>query len=164
MLNERLSLAWEKAGPICLTIISGFAIYLFDAQIAEAISSKTIKMEALYGAVLSWASVQIGFAFAVYGFVLAKKDGFIQEIRETMTMSRFLGYVKHANIGGFLLTIASIPITALSPQPTDPQSLEFWIVVIWFLLFLWTFFALIRVAVNFGYLTAIPDQKPFYGA
>jgi hypothetical protein len=154
----------EKFGPLVLSVLGAGCVAFWSDDITASVASKELEVENLYAAVLSWASIQIGFAFAVYGFVVGKTQGFIEEARDTIAMARFLGYVKRANIGGFLLTAFSLPLAAISPSPKDPSFVIFWVITLWFCLFLWTFFAFLRVAYNFGHLTSVRDAKPFYGA
>jgi hypothetical protein len=166
MSSERPSveLLLEKYAPLLLSVSGGVSIFYFRDDVAQLVGNKTLNMGNLYSAVLSWASIQIGFAFAVYGFVVGKTQGFVEAARDTHAMRRFISYVKRANIGGFVLTAVSIPLSATSPAPSDPASGSFWIVAGWFSLFIWTFFALMRVAYNFGHLSSVRDQKPFFGA
>lgn len=159
-----LGLVVERFGPIILSAMTVLAIILFRHEIADHIRMNDLNMENLYAAVLGWASIQIGFAFAVYGFVIGKTQGFIAAARGTRAMNRFLRYVKRANIGGFALTTVSLPLAAVSPQPQSAQAPSFWIVTVWFSLFVWTFFAFLRIAYSFGHLSAVRDEQPFHGA
>lgn len=163
--RKGVGLAIERFGPIAISVAGIAAIYFFSS----AISAKfTVpggwQVSSLYGAIFNWSAIQTGFSFGVYGFVVGKNDGFIQEIRDMLAMRRFLGYVKRANIGGFGLTIVSLPLTIANPSISDPKSLLFYVVVAWFGLFVWTFLAFLRVAYGFGHLSSVRDQPEFYGA
>src|SRR5437868_1788817 len=100
-------LAVERYGPLGLTLVAMVAIYLTAAPIVASIEASKWQVANLYTAVFTWSAIQTGFAFGVYGFVVGRSEGFIPEIRDTIAMRRFLGYVKRANVGGFVLTIAS---------------------------------------------------------
>ena len=154
----------EQYGPLIFSAIGGAMVVLWRDEITHLVNSKQLDINNLYSAVLNWASIQIGFAFAVYGFVVGKTQGFVEAVRDTIAMRRFLSYVKRANVGGFVLTATSIPLAVVAPSPDDSQSSIFWLVTIWFCLFLWTFFAFLRIAYNFGHLTSVRDQAPFHGA
>lgn len=154
----------EKYGPLVLSILGTMGVLLWRDAITANVSRQEIDVDDLYSSVLNWASIQIGFAFAVYGFVIGKSEGFVEAVRDTAAMGRFISYVKRANVGGFLLTATSIPLAVISPEPKTPDSLVFWVVTCWFGLFLWTFFAFLRIAYNFGHLSSVRDQKPFHGA
>jgi hypothetical protein len=154
----------EKYSPLLLSTVTGLTLIIFRDQICLRIASTEINVNNLYAAVLSWASIQIGFAFGVYGFVLGKTQGFIEAARRTQAMSNFMLYVRRANVGGFLLTVISLPLAVLAPRPTEVYSTSFWVVAVWFCLFVWTFFAFLRIAFIFGHLTSVPDQEKFYGA
>lgn len=79
-------------------------------------------------------------------------------------MRRFLVYVKRANLGGFTLTFASLPLAVLSPSPSNKYSIEFYLIAAWFALFVWTFLAFLRIAFNFGHLSGVRDRPEFHGA
>lgn len=155
----------EQFAPLVLSLISAIAIYILaPAIIAKFKPTDGWEVSSLYGAVFNWSAIQTGFAFGVYGFVVGKNDGFVQEIRDKLAMQRFLAYVRRANIGGFALTVISLPLTISNPALVDPNSPVFLIVLAWFCLFLWTFLAFLRVAYGFGKLSSVRDQPEFYGA
>jgi|GEM_PF-3625624 len=163
-ITDVASLLVEKFSPIALSLIGGVLIYNFKNDICHMVTIQSLNLSNLYNAVLSWASIQIGFAFGAYGFILGKTQGFIESIRDTVAMQRLLVYVKRATHGGFLLTFTSIPLSVATPMPTTADSLKFHLIAAWFVLFLWTFFAFLRVAFNFGHITAVRDRQPFHGA
>jgi hypothetical protein len=154
----------ERYGPLGLTLVAIVGIYLEATPIVASIEASRWQVANLYTAVFTWSAIQTGFAFGVYGFVVGRSEGFIPEIRDTVAMKRFLRYVKRANIGGFLLTIVSLPLTIVSPDPAPQGSLQFFFVLLWFGLFLWTLLAFLRIAYSFGHLSSIRDQPAFYGA
>ncbi len=163
--SKSLGLLVEQFAPLVLSAGFAVVIYFFAPSIIEKFEIENgWQVSSLYGAVFNWSAIQTGFAFGVYGFVVGKNDGFVQEIREKLAMRRFLGYVKRANIGGFALTVTSLPLTITNPALSDHKSLLFLIVLGWFSLFLWTFLAFLRVAYGFGKLSSVRDQPDFYGA
>ena len=121
------------------------------------------KAKDLFSAVFGWAAIQTGFAFGVYGFVAGKKEGFVGALRGTVAMTRFMSYIKRANIAGFMLTFASIPLIVLSPTVEAPFSTSFIVVSIWFSAFVWAFCSFLRLAYNFGQISGVEDQT-FHGA
>ncbi|WP_324741348.1 hypothetical protein U8326_15445 [Tsuneonella sp. CC-YZS046] len=163
--RKSLGLIVEQYAPLVLSVGSSIAIYvLAPAIIAKFEPTDGWQVSSLYGAIFNWSAIQTGFAFGVYGFVVGKNDGFVQEIRDKLAMRRFLAYVRRANIGGFVLTVMSLPLTIANPPISDPQSPMFFVVLGWFGLFLWTFLAFLRVAYGFGKLSSVRDQPEFYGA
>ena len=154
----------EQYGALCVTTLAVIAIFLNSSEVVAKFGANGWQISNLYSAVFNWSAIQTGFAFGVYGFVVGKSEGFIQEVRETVAMKRFLGYVKRANIGGFILTIASLPLTVVNPLPTERGSLDFILLMGWFALFIWTFLAFLRIAYSFGRLSSVRDQPIFYGA
>ena len=163
--RKSLGLLVEQYAPLVLSTGTAIAIYLLGPTIIVKFGSPDgWQISSLYGAIFNWSAVQTGFAFGVYGFVVGKNDGFVQEIRDKLAMHRFLGYVRRANIGGFTLTVISLPLTIANPALSDLQSPVFFIVLGWFCLFIWTFLAFLRVAYGFGKLSSVRDQPAFYGA
>lgn len=147
-----------------LTVAVMLAIYLNAGHLFAQFEASKWQASNLYTAIFNWSAIQTGFAFGVYGFVAGRSAGFIDAIRETLAMKRFLGYVKRANIGGFLLTIMSLPLTIVNPPPGPIGSLQFFGILGWFGLFTWTFLAFLRIAYSFGHLSSVRDQPEFYGA
>jgi hypothetical protein len=163
--RKSLGLLFEQFAPLIISAGCALAIYIMAPSIiAKFQLSDGWQVSNLYGAVFNWSAIQTGFAFGVYGFVVGKNDGFIQEIRDKLAMRRFLGYVRRANVGGFALTVASLPLTIINPAISNPNSPLFFVIVAWFCLFLWTFLAFLRVAYGFGHLSSVRDQPEFYGA
>ena len=162
--SDIISLILERYGPLAASIIGGMIVFLFKDDICAKIADKIFQVNNLYFAVLSWSSIQVGFAFAVYGFMIGKSQGFVDAVRDTDAMQWMMIYVKRANIGGFLLAFLSLPLAVTCPAPTDADSLVFVFILLWFCLFLWTFFAFLRMAFNFGHLTGVRDRPPFHGA
>jgi hypothetical protein len=163
--RKSLGLVIEQFAPLAISAACAIAIYvLAPSIIAKFKAPAGWQVSSLYGAVFNWSAIQTGFAFGVYGFVIGKNDGFVQEIRDRLAMRRFLGYVRRANIGGFLLTIASLPLAITNPTISESNSPLFFAILTWFCLFLWTFLAFLRVAFGFGKLSSVRDQPEFYGA
>lgn len=161
--SQPVALFAERYGPLILGFVAISLVGFSRSAILIKFSSHAWATSDLYSAVFNWSAIQTGFAFAVYGFVAGKSDGFVDALKETFAMRRFLRYVKAANVGGFLLTITSIPLTITNPSPSQ-SGLVFWIIAFWLGLFVWTFFAFLRVAFNFGRLANVRDREPFYGA
>lgn len=163
--RKSLGLLIEQFAPLAISASCAVAIYILaPAIIAKFNLPEGWQVSSLYGAVFNWSAIQTGFSFGVYGFVVGKNDGFVQEIRDKLAMHRFLGYVRRANIGGFALTVASLPLAIVNPPIADPGSIIFLAILAWFWLFLWTFLAFLRVAYGFGHLSSVRDQPEFYGA
>jgi hypothetical protein len=95
--------------------------------------------------VFNWAAIQTGFAFGVYGFVAGKTGGFIDAVRGTVAMGRFHGYVKAANILGFVLTVLSIPLLVINPDLKTATTSIYAVVAAWFALFVWAFVTFLRI-------------------
>lgn len=149
----------ERFAPMVLGLLTLGAIYLLRSDIALNFGPNRWKAESLYSAVFNWASVQSGFVFGIYGFIVSKRDGFIGEIAHTRTFAELTRYARRAYLTGFALTFASLPLTVAQPPINDPASRAFLLAAIWFSAFIWTFCAFLRVAFIFGALVAVPDRR-----
>lgn len=142
---------------------AGFATlvlcYFFRVEISARFSPDGWEVSNLFGAVFDWSSIQSGFVFAIYGFIVTKRDGFIGAITPGQTYEQFIGYTRRACLGGFALTVSSLPLLIASPPLDSEKPASFWIVAVWFSFFVWAFFAFLRVAFSFGIMVATPDRK-----
>jgi len=143
------------------------AFFLLVLFFQEAISihlsdpNSRVNLDGVFAAVFDWSSIQTGFLFAVYGFVVGKGDGFIAAVRKTEAMREFTRTIKRAILTGFVLTITSM---ALLFYPLKPLGWEFWIISVWLALFVWAFLLFCSVAYTFGVIVKVPDQQAPKGA
>ena len=138
--------------------VSAALLCLFANEVVDRFNSGDWKASNLYVAIFDWAAIQTGFAFAVYGFITGRKDGFVGALQGTIAMTRFKTYIKRANWSGFLLTIASIPLIVVSPTIDTAYSWSFWLVTLWFSAFMWAFCSFLRLACNFGRISGVKDK------
>jgi hypothetical protein len=162
-MSKDIGLFSESYGPSISSAISLGLLFYFSDTVSAKFSSEDWTSSGLYSAIFGWAAIQTGFAFGVYGFVLGKTGGFIGKIRKTKAMVRFEGYIKRANLTGFILTFLSIPIIVTDPNLSTPMSIPYIFVSIWFSFFVWSFLAFLRLAYTFGRLASVRD-KDFHGA
>jgi hypothetical protein len=160
----KVTLFLESWGPLLAGGLSFAALLYWRDEIVSQFANHGWKAEGLYGAVFNWAAIQTGFAFGVYGFVAGKTGGFIEAVRGTVAMARFQGYVKAANVLGFVLTVLSIPLLVTNPDLTAPTSAAYAVVSGWFALFVWAFVTFLRIAYTFGHISGVKDNAPFYPA
>ena len=150
-----------------LPLSSSFVVFLILVYYADVVSDRFIddgwNSAGLYSAIFGWAAIQTGFSFGVYGFIIGKKDGFVNEIRDTRAFQRFVAYIQRSNYIGFALTFASIPLIVIEPDISQPLSWSYVIVCSWFSLFVWSFLSFCRLAFNFGRIVSVKD-KEFHGA
>ena len=155
----------EKFCPIIFSSICFLCLIYWNKYFSNHFSSTGgWKVDALYNSIFGWSSVQVGFVFGVYGFVVGKKDGFIEAIKNTKAMNRFSSYLRSANILGFILAISSLPLMVINPDISNGYSIEYRLVSLWFCLFLWSFLTFLRISVTFGVLVSTKDHDEFYGA
>lgn len=128
-------------------------------KIAPEFGTDRLQISNLYGAVFNWSAIQSGFVFGIYGFVISKKDGFVGDIAEGLSFPRFVRYTRGAYLLAMILTIVSLPLIVVEPSVGLPLSSNYLLISGWFALFVWTFFAFLRVAFIFGSIAATPDRK-----
>lgn len=149
---------FEKYAPLVAGLLSFFLLMIFRNSIETAFQTSEWKIGELYGVVFNWSSIQSGFVFAIYGFIVTKRDGFAGQIIGTQSYEQFIHFTKRACLGGFGLTIISMPIIVVSPDISEANN-WFLPIALWFSLFMWAFCAFLRVAFSFGTIIAKPDKK-----
>src|SRR4051812_45265005 len=132
------SVAIERFAPLIIGAVSLAAIFIYRSNIASHFNAGDWKSSDLYTAVFGWASIQTGFVFGIYGFVASKTEGFIKQVSEDRSFRRFVGYIKRANLAGFLLTFFTLPMIVASPELKDAHTNPFLITTVWFAVFVWT--------------------------
>lgn len=152
--------AWfEKWLPSATALICAVYCIQYKKQITWLFIPGKWDPSNLYSAIFNWSSIQSGFIFAVYGFVVTKRDGFVGKILSGLSFDRFLSFAKRSCFGGFALTIASLPLLVANPSITYVNEPIYTIQVLWFSLFVWAFFSFLRVAFTFGVIVGTPDRK-----
>lgn len=151
--------AWfERWSPLAVALtVLGACLYL-RPEITLKFGENGWKASSLYSAVFNWASIQSGFVFGIYGFIITKKDGFVGTISGTTTFAQFIAFTRRAYIGGFALTFASLPLLVTEPAIFSADKRTFWLISTWFAFFIWAFCAFLRVAFSFGIMAATPDR------
>ena len=153
------SKTFERWAPSAIAAVTIGLCVVFRAEIAARFGPQGWDVGNLYSAVFNWASIQSGFVFGIYGFVAAKKDGFVGEFAKGGSYNRFIGFTQRAYLGGFALTFVTLPLLVASPDINDPAGWRYWLVALWFAAFIWAFCAFLRVAFIFGLIAAVPDKR-----
>ena len=153
--SSSFKLVVEALGPLFFGILSLVALIHFRTDLTAQYIQLGWKLENLYSAVFGWASIQTGFLFGVYGFVVGNTDGFISEVRGTRAMSRFVGYTLRATLIGFILTLATMPLIVADPSLTQESGLVYYLIAAWLAIFVWAFMAFLRVAYIFGLIVRV---------
>lgn len=152
--------AFERYAPVVFGFATLALIGLYRFDIALKFEPGGWDAAGLFGAVFNWASIQSGFVFGIYGFIVSKQDGFAGEVARGRSFDRLLAYARRAYLTGFVLTFVSLPIMVAGPSIADPNATSFLVVAVWFSAFVWTFCAFLRVAFIFGLIAAVPDRRP----
>ncbi len=152
--------AWfEKFAPLGAGLTALALLYYFREPIATKFSPNGWQASNLYGAVFDWASIQSGFVFAIYGFIVTKKDGFVGAIAPGRSHTQFISFTRRACFGGFALTFFSLPLLVISPEIATLSKALYLLIAVWFAFFVWAFCAFLRVAFSFGIMVATPDRE-----
>lgn len=72
---------------------------------------------ALYGGVFSWASIQAGFLFAVYTFIVPRSEPFVKAVAATVHFKAFKQYMLSTTYLTFAVAIAAFGLTVVNPTP-----------------------------------------------
>jgi hypothetical protein len=147
-VNPRLWI--EKFFPVSVGIVTLAILLIARVEVMEIFAKNNLNGTSLFSSVFDWASIQTGFMFGVYGFVVGKSDGFIAEVKSTKAMERFVRYTWTATMIGFVLTLLSMPLIVVGPSIQSASLWLYCIISAWFALFLWGFTAFLRVAYIFG--------------
>lgn len=142
-------------------IVASFCLCLliyYRVSVSQQFDENKWDPSNLYGAVFDWSSIQSAFIFAIYGFIVTKKDGFAGAIVGGQTYERFLSFTRRACLGGFVLTIVTLPLVIASPAVSGASRIEYYSIALWFSFFVWAFGAFMRVAFSFGIIVATPDR------
>ena len=131
---------------------------IFRIEISAKFAESTWQSGNLYSAVFGWSSIQSGFAFAAYGFIATKRDGFAGVLVGGQTYERFLQFTRRACFGGFILAVVSLPFVVVAPSVRIDSPFAYGAISVWFAYFVWAFFAFLRVAFTFGKIIATPDR------
>lgn len=112
----------------------------------------------IYSGVFDVATVFTAFAFTFYSFVLTKTDGFISRMRGTYAYRQTKRFALSAMALGVTLTITSIPMFVVVPQPSSSSDNAVLIVVsLWVTLASWTIGAFVRAARIFSAMAQPED-------
>ena len=149
---------FERYAPLGAGLVAFAACYFLRFEITGKFSPNGWDSGDLYSAVFDWSSVQSGFVFAIYGFIISKRDGFAGLLVGGQTYERFLSFTRRACLGGFALSMVSLPLLVVSPSVSINEPWTYWPIATWFAFFIWAFCAFLRVAFSFGMIVATPDR------
>lgn len=152
-------LLFELWAPFCAAVVVFVVLVLSKATVVGFFAHYQLNAAGLFASIFDWASIQTGFLFGVYGFVVGKAEGFIAEVKSTKAMVRFVRYTGRATIIGFLLTACSMPLIVASPSVANATPTTYYLLCLWFALFVWGFFAFLRVAYIFGIIVRPKEQQ-----
>ena len=148
--------SWIPALPAATAFL---AFYFGSPTVLTAISANHLNLDGLYKAVFGWAAFQTAFMFSIYGFVVAQKSGFIEAISHTPAMNKFVRSIGTAMFAGFLLTLVSLPLIAVCPEPLAFDA-TYLLISVWACLFVLAFSLFFRVAYWFWIIVRVPPLPP----
>lgn len=71
----------------------------------------------LYSGIFSWASIQAGFLFAIYTFIVPKSEPFVKAIAATSHFRGFKRYMLRITYLTLAVAIVAFGLTVLNPKP-----------------------------------------------
>ena len=87
----------------------------------------------LYSGVFNWASIQCGFLFAIYTFVLPRSEPFIRAISATSAFANFKRYMLRTVYLTFAIAVATLALMVWNPLPVAtgvmPILLAAWVAI-----------------------------------
>ncbi|MGU3496301.1 hypothetical protein ACLBXM_19855 [Xanthobacteraceae bacterium A53D] len=144
-----LAAQFERWAPLFAGSIALSLTLLLREAAVNFIAEYKISISQLITGIFGWASVMTGYIFGVYGIIIGKSDGFVQKIKETKSMSRFLGFVSTCLFLGILLTLLGIPLLVVDMSSGNITKFSYIASSIYFGIFVWSLAACFRVAIIF---------------
>lgn len=144
----------ENSLPFALGIFCGVVTWFVAPDFFVVANRSKWDIASIYSSVFDISTVFTAFAFTFYSFVLTKSDGFVGRMKGTYAYRQTKRFAVSAMGLGVTLTIASIPMFVVVPQPsTEADSAALLIVALWVSLAVWTIAAFIRAARIFWLMT-----------
>ncbi|WP_298090054.1 hypothetical protein [uncultured Sphingomonas sp.] len=102
----------------------------------------------LYGGVFSWASIQAGFLFAIYTFIVPKSEAFVRAVARTAAFNQFKRYMLRITWVTLLVALVAFALTVVNPKPTSGGYLTIFLAG-WVSLSFYSFLGFIKVVRTF---------------
>jgi hypothetical protein len=130
-------------------LIAFLAIYsqspLLAAQFAHAGGWSA---PGLYAAVFSWASIQTGFLFAVYTFIVPRAEPFVTAVGSTPAFQSFKRYMLRTTHLTLLVAVPAFGLMVVNPNPA-PGGLAAFAMAAWLALFVYSILCFLKVIRTF---------------
>lgn len=140
---SKLHLSWLTAIVLCLAFMwmSPWLAHQFARENGWSASG-------LYGGVFSWASIQAGFLFAIYTFIVPKSEPFVRAIAATKHFRNFKSYMLRTTYLTLVVAIMAFGLTVVNPAP-PPGGLPAVAFSIWLSLAMMSFIGFCKVIRSF---------------
>ena len=143
-----------SAVPAAAAAVVFFFLVLCQKPLDAALESNPNAWGNLFGAVFDWSAIQTGFMFGVYGFLIGAPNGFMKAIETTSAFQLFRAGVLTSLFAGFVLTIVSLPLLVLSPEPRELHFMIRLLVYFWLSLFVFALLSFFKTAFVFAKMTS----------
>lgn len=137
---------WENSYPLALGLGATVAWMFVGYKMACYASANSWHFDQIYVSFFGFASITTGFLATFYGTIQSMSGGFIQRIRGTRILTRFLFLTKRAIIMGFVGCVSTVPMLIIQPLPTEKYSLSSFVVAVWLGISVWAIAGFWRVA------------------
>jgi len=105
----------EAIGAVCALILIVWQAPWLSARFAD--SSNPWSASGLYSGVFSWASIQSGFLFAIYAFVMPRTEPFIKAVSSTFHFKKFKSYMLRTTYLTLFVALISLVLMVWNPVP-----------------------------------------------
>lgn len=99
--------------------VAVFGVWLWQSPFLaqQFVSPQTWSASGLYSGIFSWASIQAGFLFAVYTFIVPRSEPFVRAIAATKAFADFKRYMLVTVYLTFAVSIAALGLMVVNPSP-----------------------------------------------
>jgi cation transporter-like permease len=102
----------------------------------------------LYAAVFSWTSIQVGFLFAVYTFIVPRTEPFFKAVAGTAAFEAFKKYMLASTYLTLVSALGAFILTVTNPAPGRSLVLSC-LLIGWLSLTAYTLFRFMKVIRSF---------------
>lgn len=159
---SRFALIWERTYPFTFGLAAMVGWLLLGHEFADYCGRNQWAFDKIFESLFGFSSISTGFLAGFYGTIQSITEGFIQEIRRSVTFETFIKYTKHGVICGFVFAIYTIPFMVVQPLPIDQLSAGNFFVASWVAVATTTMAMFFRVAQHLFSLfeTRVRQRRP----
>lgn len=137
----------QVAEPVA-ALLAFSVIVWFSPWLASKFTSGGWSASGLYTGVFSWASIQTGFLFAIYTFIVPRAEPFVRAVAATKAFAAFKVHMLRTTYLTLAVAIPAFALTVVNPAPpaTGIGSLA---MAAWLALFLYSVLCFLKIIRSF---------------